>query len=462
MTGIRRAWMWAGLIALAALVVFSITGAFAGTKRAEALFNSVPAAVYWAGLGVLLVGGFVCFAALVRRPGLLAAHLGVIFILAGGMWGSAAGHRLRARLRPPGKIRKGRMVIYQGYSDNRILSPDLRVPLGRLDFEVKLEKFWIEYYPPAEQPYLAGGVSPVGATEVELKRIDWQPGRPAPIPFTDATVKVLQFLPSARMISQHMLQVRLGVDETHLMPIRPGAKLDLGGVDGRITIVRIFENLKFLIDGGQLRAVDRPGEESAAAVEVLLESADGQAATRYVYSDPELSPPDVAGGFSMQYVIVPAAEPDDSSTLPACKLELVRGKRRIQGWLTMRPRQEHAPLPLIELFPSPPQWHQVGRPTVFLVRPPGPIRDWKSRLVIRRGGKVVARKVVEVNHPLHYGGYHFYQFSWDRHAERYTVLSVVSDDGLWAVYAGFVLLCAGIVWRFWLAPAWHFLRRAGR
>jgi len=62
--------------------------------------------------------------------------------------------------------------------------------------------------------------------------------------------------------------------------------------------------------------------------------------------------------------------------------------------------------------------------------------------------------LLKVNHPLHYGGYHFYQ-SGCRVAPDgrwVSVLAVVSDTGLTAVFVGFALLLGGVFWHFWLRP----------
>lgn len=78
------------------------------------------------------------------------------------------------------------------------------------------------------------------------------------------------------------------------------------------------------------------------------------------------------------------------------------------------------------------------------------VKDYISELEIVENGQVAAAKDIEVNHPLYYGGYHFYQHEWgeDQHGE-YTVLMVVSDSGLNVVYGGYVLLIGGIFWHFW-------------
>ena len=86
----------------------------------------------------------------------------------------------------------------------------------------------------------------------------------------------------------------------------------------------------------------------------------------------------------------------------------------------------------------------------FLLRYHKTIRDYISELEVIKDGNVVAEKAIEVNHPLHFGGYHFYQSSYDTEAHRYTVLSVVSDTGIDFVYAGYLTLGVGVFWHFWI------------
>ena len=78
------------------------------------------------------------------------------------------------------------------------------------------------------------------------------------------------------------------------------------------------------------------------------------------------------------------------------------------------------------------------------------ISDYISELEIIKDGNVVAKKNIEVNHPLYYGGYHFYQHSYDAEAGQYTVLMVTSDTGLGLVYAGYLMLCVGVFWKLWI------------
>jgi len=86
------------------------------------------------------------------------------------------------------------------------------------------------------------------------------------------------------------------------------------------------------------------------------------------------------------------------------------------------------------------------------------ISDYISELeVIDNDGKIVARKDIEVNHPLRYGGYRFYQQDYDHQAGRYTILEAVSDTGIPAVFAGYWMLCIGVIWHMWLRHLFKYI-----
>ena len=89
------------------------------------------------------------------------------------------------------------------------------------------------------------------------------------------------------------------------------------------------------------------------------------------------------------------------------------------------------------------------------------VSDYISDLKVVVDDNVVAQKSIEVNKPLHYGGYHFYQSSYDEEGGLYTVLSVTSDSGLYLVYAGYLLLSVGCFWHFWLRNAFKVKKKTG-
>ena len=52
-----------------------------------------------------------------------------------------------------------------------------------------------------------------------------------------------------------------------------------------------------------------------------------------------------------------------------------------------------------------------------------------------------------MNHPTEYGGYSFYQSSFDQSGEKaISVLSVARDPGQPAVFAGYFMMMTGMIW----------------
>jgi len=326
MNRLRRSLMWGALILIILLIFLSIYGAFVGAERAKNFFNSLPLSVYWLALTVMLIAGLAAFRRLVRVPSLVLIHLGCAFILAGAMWGSNAGHRLQKRLFGIDKIPAGEMVIFEGYSENRVTMENSELT-KKLAFIIRLKDFRVEYYKPE---YL-------------------------------------------RIQSRDRQRWRI--------PVKVNTEFSLGSDFGTVTVVRAFENFKITIDGDKRTAFDDPRPGYNPALEVQIKHPDGTVTTQYVF----------------------------------------------------------------ERFPG-----HIHPEDKLLLRYQRIISDYISELEVIKNNKVVAEKSIEVNHPLHFGGYHFYQHSYDAQAGRYTILMVVSDTGLNLVYAGFLMLCIGVFWQLWL------------
>ena len=326
MSRFRKMIMWAGLMLIAALIILSIYGAFIGAERAQKLFNTVPAAVYWSAFILILAAGFLVFRRLGRIAALSLIHCGCILILAGGMSGSEGGHKMQSQLFGIDKIQTGQMAIYEGETENHVAVEDVE-QIKELPFSIKLKDFRLEHYKP------------------------------------------------------EYLQALTRNGEGWKVPVEVGTEFSLGEDFGTVTIVRAFENFKIRIENEERKITDDPESGYNPALEVQIKSPEGDEETRYVF---ERFP-----GHT---------HPED---------ELLLGYRRV-------------------------------------------IRDYVSELEIIKDGKVVAEKNIEVNHPLYYGGYHFYQHSYDAEGGQYTVLMVTSDTGLGLVYAGYAMLCVGVFWQLWV------------
>lgn len=463
MARMRQIVMWVTQGAIALLVLLSIVGAFIGVESARSLFNSLPLAAYWIILVGLLVMGLLLFKRLRRSPGLLIAHLGPALILAGAVYSSDTGHILADRYLGIPKIPSGQMVIYEGNMDN-VVRDRRGHEIGKLSFNVGLKDFWIEYYE-ERAPWLLGVDAPPAAPggKRRQKEITWAVGQKMQLPFVGLGMKVLQYLPGARPA---LLEVVQAVGKSTIVPAEVGQEVPLKNPEGTLRVVQVFSHL--IVQAGG-KVVDLPGSNANPALRIEFGRAGEEKTYLYVYAGPfRMSGQEIAG-VDLHYV--PMADPN--SVLPAMEVLLSGGDKELRAWLTARKPDQPIILPLTPLLDvnrqeqdhSSHEGHEEhangNNAYLVMARGSGPIKDYKSSLVVVDEGQQVAEKVIEVNDPLHHGGYHFYQQSYDSIDGQYTVLGVESDAGLWPVYAGFFLLCVGIFWLFWLRPAWVYLMKRG-
>lgn len=173
---------------------------------------------------------------------------------------------------------------------------------------------------------------------------------------------------------------------TWTFDVEPNAVYDLGSTHGRLKILRTYRNFKIDISEGQRRAYDAP---------------------------------DAPGPGSNPAVEIEETKPGAAPTSRT----------------------------VFALHPG------HGGPAGQLMinyRPAGMVSDYISETKVLKDGEVVAQKAIEVNYPLYYGGYHFYQSSYGQDQfGLYTVLSVMSNTGLYWVYAGYIMLCLGVIWQLW-------------
>jgi len=83
----------------------------------------------------------------------------------------------------------------------------------------------------------------------------------------------------------------------------------------------------------------------------------------------------------------------------------------------------------------------------------GYVKDYKSILTVIENDQQILTKTIEVNDPLQYKGYAFYQSSYDEKKLSWSGLQVVKDPGLWIVYLGFILLVLGVIFIFYIKPS---------
>ena len=82
----------------------------------------------------------------------------------------------------------------------------------------------------------------------------------------------------------------------------------------------------------------------------------------------------------------------------------------------------------------------------------GPIKSFKSTILVVENGSIAKTTTVEVNSPFRYKGYTFYQSGYNPRDLNWTSLQVVRDPGVPVVYAGFLLIIVGLFIVFYLNP----------
>lgn len=104
------------------------------------------------------------------------------------------------------------------------------------------------------------------------------------------------------------------------------------------------------------------------------------------------------------------------------------------------------------LFANHPDFH--GMPETDGVRfgyeyRPGRIKQFESRIAVLEDGQERLERVINVNTPLTYKGYRFYQSGYDENNLNTSTLQVAKDPSVLVIYAGFLILMAGLTWAFW-------------
>ena len=343
---LRRLAAAVGSVALVVLGGLSILGAFLGAGGAGWMFSTWPAACFWVLLAVLVAAALALARTRRDGPWIALAHLGGLLVLLGGLIGSDKAHGLAGSLLGVEKVPGGYLAIGRGEQSDVLLERNLTTQAGRLPFALRLRQLRVEHYPPKDDRW----VLVVRATEYRGQPLEtppqvltWEPGQAINLPFCDATLTVLDYVPFSRY---------------------------------------------------------RPPEKVA------------------------------------------------DSLHPAMRVELRRGEVRREVWLLPTEDDPQAGVSVTQTLGL------DGEVGVHLLPPPRRVKDYASHVEVLDGGRVVAAGEIRVNHPLHYGGYHLYQYACDEEGGQFTILAAVSDWGLIPSAVGGVLLCAGALGACWVYPAW--------
>jgi hypothetical protein len=372
-------------------------------------------------------------------------HAGALLALLGGMVTSEPAHEIWRDLLRSKRVHTGQIQLYPGQQTDEMYvfdqeDPDSGPPEAHpLGFTVQLNDFQVHYY-----PWRLEAVVPDSEQDDSWvsREIDWKLDQWVSIPRTPAEVKVTKYVeriehqlpPTIRVFRNTGRQYAFVAE----LPGTPEAKVEIDEANIEITVRQILP--------------DPMGVPAAALLEVTV---DGQARQVYAFAPNHPMQQRMRGEFRAEFYL--PVDPEDMRQPGYMDLVIRHGGREVRHRLQSDPREGTGRVVLQNLFPNDPAMHERA---LDLNRS---IKDYLSRVSVLVDGKHVKQKVVEVNHPLHYGGYHLYQMSWGRDERgAFTVLTVRSDRGWNMVWAGLTLIMLGAFWQLWFVPAWKWWKRRSR
>lgn len=138
----------------------------------------------------------------------------------------------------------------------------------------------------------------------------------------------------------------------------------------------------------------------------------------------------------------------------ATKVAMNRSARPNNPAIEVQLRNEAGEAGIFWVFARFPDMHQKTDPKFKFMynwagrRP----KDFISKVTILKLGKEVMKKEIRMNAPLHFGGYTFFQSSYDVEGLKWSGIQVVKDPGVGIVYFGFILLILGLTIIFYVNP----------
>lgn len=301
--------------------------------------------------------------------------------------------------------------------------------------------------------------------------------------------KFLQDNRNAGVSSPHILSI--GGKE---IAVEPGGTYSIPGTDQRLEVTRALAD--FVLDETSKKPTNRSDKPNNPAIEVLIKDAkDVALGTGWLFANypdfhgmkNELSRLKITYHYrtpesisSLRALIVgereelwklangevlsrikmekgrPLPDPFEKLTLQALYPTVRRSLRDVN-----RSNKTNNPLAVVRLAGhaqslsvTPREPLRLSESKVLVLAPKGgdTVRDYVSLLTVAAEGHKVLSATVEVNHPLSYRGYSFFQSDYRPDDPTFSGFQVVRDPGLWIVYLGLILNASGVICALLAAP----------
>jgi len=368
-------------------------------------------------------------------------HLGLLLIIGG----ASAGHFLQV---------EGYMWIEQNSASNRVEDYQktgkdrgkLKL-VEELPFSVALDKFWIQYYSIDENPRLF-----IEVYNAETPQPGFMPvseSQPKEASVKGLSLKVEEVLLHADADIEIVEESRLVVElkkskEKKSYPVIIGEKIQPEGLTATFIPKKVFRNARVSEGVGLVESND---PHINPAIQLIVEEAGQDPQMAVLFSNMPNFHKTITDTDSYRLLYTHPVftsskvtqRPSNDGGLCAVKIEASLEGQLDSRWCFLNSRDLPNSYSPFEGFTIA-LYHDVM------------VKDFKSKLSIIEDDEMTTSKVIEVNYPLSYNGYVFYQADYDKEQGSYTVLQVVKDPGVWWVMAGFVVIMLGLIQKFYLDP----------
>lgn len=345
------------------------------------------------------------------------------------------------------------------------------------------------------------GIAALGLEQQQQKGVVWlfddrsgnsQADAPQDVKFFWEAARANQFLEANRngdASSEHILSI--GGKE---FAVKPGGSYPIPGTDQHVEVKRAF--LDFVMDQNTKEPTERSDEPNNPALEIEVKDAkNGAVGNGWLFANypdfhgmkNELSRLKItyhyraAGSVSNVRAIIvgqrqevwrleqgevtstiklekdrPLPEPFEKFTMHALYPAVRRTLRDVN-----RSDKPNNPVALVRVSGhpqtvsvTPREPLRLSEDNVLVLAPKGgdTVRDYVSLLSVTTEGHKVLSSTVEVNHPLTYRGFSFFQSDYRPEDLTFSGFQVVRDPGLWLIYLGLILNASGVICAVLLPP----------
>ena len=369
------------------------------------------------------------------QAGFLLSHVGVILILAGGLIGRIFGT-------------EGFIELTEGKSANHfhvMQNGNITERRENLKFDFKLTDFQVDYYN-AKYKIYAYLFDPAVQDYRSVAAYDLVQSSSGKVPGTETIFEIGAIEKSKYLETGHNMTGRhfLSVQNQEPREIEIGKTYQIG-TERSVQILEFFPHFAYDIE--HKKALNVSEHPQNPALLISLEESNSNSQQWLFANMPDFHQMHSSTKKNREVNFVYSYE------LPAY------GNKEVHLVTLLLKTKAGIVQEKLTYDPEKPLFLENGKVALLLDQREGEVKEYRSVASVIEQDREIVKANISVNHPLKYAGYSFYQSNYNPDDLTYSGFRVVKDPGLPVVYTGAATLCLGVIWIFYLTPAFIRARR---